>query len=95
MIEIGRRGLIAGIGALFAAPAIVKAASLMPVKVMRPSISIRALTDYAPAAFEQVRGIVTLGGLVLLAAFLLHTRIGIGILFVGVIAAAAWHVLRL
>lgn len=31
MIEIGRRGLLASIGALFAAPAIVKAASLMPI----------------------------------------------------------------
>ena len=33
-IEMERRGFITGIGALFAAPAIVRASSLMPVKVI-------------------------------------------------------------
>lgn len=32
MIELPRRKFIAGLGALFAAPAIVRASSLMPVK---------------------------------------------------------------
>ncbi len=31
-----RRGLLLGLGALFAAPAIVRAASLMPVSVLQP-----------------------------------------------------------
>ncbi len=35
MIELPRRRFIAGLGALFAAPAIVRAASLMPVSVPR------------------------------------------------------------
>lgn len=35
MIEIGRRGFLAGTGALLAAPAIVRVASLMPVQVVR------------------------------------------------------------
>jgi hypothetical protein len=33
---ISRRGLIAGIGSLLAAPAIVRASSLMPVKAFTP-----------------------------------------------------------
>lgn len=41
MLDLSRRGLIAGIGALIAAPAIVKASSLMPVTggiVTRPAL---------------------------------------------------------
>lgn len=34
-----RRGFIAGLASLFAAPAIVSASSLMPIKVMRPSLT--------------------------------------------------------
>lgn len=38
-----RRGVIGGIGLLFAAPAIVKASSLMPVKVYRPDYRLVAV----------------------------------------------------
>jgi hypothetical protein len=35
-MQATRRGFILGVGAVFAAPAIVRASSLMPVKVLRP-----------------------------------------------------------
>lgn len=35
---ISRRGLITGLASLLAAPAIVSASSLMPVKVMTPAV---------------------------------------------------------
>ncbi len=41
MTELSRRSLFAGIGALIAAPAIVRAASLMPVRAIVP---VRRLT---------------------------------------------------
>lgn len=40
MIEMNRRGLITGVISLFAAPAIVRATSLMPVKALKPSLTI-------------------------------------------------------
>lgn len=43
---INRRGLITGLISLVAAPAIVRASSLMPVKVIKP-ISYMTLDDYA------------------------------------------------
>ena len=39
MIQSTRRGFIAGLGALFAAPAIVRIESLMPVRMCRPEIA--------------------------------------------------------
>lgn len=42
MIEIGRRSVLRGLGALLCAPAIVRASSLMPVKALRP-VDIDAL----------------------------------------------------
>lgn len=42
-----RRGFVGGLLGLFAAPAIVSASSLMPVKALR-SISMRSITDYVP-----------------------------------------------
>lgn len=36
MVELSRRGFIGGLVGLVTAPAIVRAASLMPVKVMEP-----------------------------------------------------------
>ena len=42
MINPTRRKLIGGIGLLFAAPAIVKASSLMPVKVYKAPMFIAA-----------------------------------------------------
>lgn len=38
---IGRRGFITGLGTLVAAPAIVRAGSLMPVRVWSPPLIIR------------------------------------------------------
>ena len=40
---IGRRGFLTGLGALFAAPAIVRVASLMPVSVMPEEEVLRGL----------------------------------------------------
>lgn len=40
---IGRRGFIAGIGALIAAPAIVRASSLMPVRAPKHIYELRTL----------------------------------------------------
>lgn len=37
IIQPNRRSFIAGLGAVFAAPAIVRASSLMPVKVLAPT----------------------------------------------------------
>lgn len=42
MMNLTRRKLIGGIGLLFAAPAIVKASSLMPVKMYKASMFIAA-----------------------------------------------------
>ncbi len=39
-IELPRRGFLLGLGSLIVAPAIVRAGSLMPVKVYRPGIII-------------------------------------------------------
>lgn len=43
-----RRGLLLGLGALFAAPAIVRAASLMPVSVLKPKLLIDGLDIDVP-----------------------------------------------
>ena len=43
---INRRGLITGLIAFAAAPAIVRASSLMPVKVIKPTITIQEYADY-------------------------------------------------
>lgn len=44
---LARRSFIAGLATLIAAPAIVHAGNLMPVRALAPSpISMRLLTDY-------------------------------------------------
>lgn len=48
---INRRGLITGLISLAAAPAIVRATSLMPVKVIKPVIT---LEDYANLIFKPM-----------------------------------------
>lgn len=50
MIE--RRSFITGLIALVAAPAIVRAGSLMPIRQMR--ISMRCITQYCPFPFEPL-----------------------------------------
>jgi len=44
---IGRRELIGSLGLLIAAPAIVKASSLMPVKAIEPGLRFLTLDDWA------------------------------------------------
>lgn len=51
MIETSRRGLLLGLGALVAAPAIVRATSIMPVKAMPTAIEF--LTDQAPPQWRN------------------------------------------
>jgi hypothetical protein len=48
-MEVGRRGFIIGLGAVFAAPAIVRASSLMPIKVYREPVS-----DWLPCHGQQL-----------------------------------------
>jgi hypothetical protein len=54
---LSRRGLITGLASLVAAPAIVRASSLMPVKAWAPEV----LTDfdlfkYGPALWDSAEG---------------------------------------
>lgn len=42
---LSRRGLITGLISLAAAPAIVRASSLMPVKVMEPTLTSQQILD--------------------------------------------------
>lgn len=51
---INRRGLITGLISLAAAPAIVRASSLMPVKVIKSEISIYELMQIILKANERV-----------------------------------------
>ena len=44
---IARRSFLAGLGSLLAAPAIVHAGNLMPVKASPLSMSMRCITEYA------------------------------------------------
>jgi hypothetical protein len=55
-----RRGFLAGLGSLLAAPAIVHAGNLMPVKVMRPGVTITPYRSFAYAleADEDVLTVV-------------------------------------
>lgn len=46
MIELPRRQFLTGLASLMVAPAIVKASSLMPVKLFKPAIDMSLLTDY-------------------------------------------------
>jgi hypothetical protein len=61
---IQRRRFMAGLGTLFAAPAIVRAASLMPVSVVRPPLSLAMTWDIyldkilAPAAAKLAADIM-------------------------------------
>lgn len=51
---INRRGLITGLISLAAAPAIVRVSSIMPVKVIKPEISMYELTQIILKANEKV-----------------------------------------
>lgn len=47
MIELPRRKFITGLASLIAAPAIVRASSLMPVKLFKPSMNVmNVMTNY-------------------------------------------------
>lgn len=52
MIETSRRGLLTGLSALVAAPAIVRASSLMPVKALQNVVPKRIVSvDFAGGGF--------------------------------------------
>ncbi len=53
---MNRRGLLLGLGALFAAPAIVRVASLMPVSVLQPELLISGLEISDPDTFGIMVG---------------------------------------
>lgn len=57
MTLLDRRQLITGIGAFLCAPAIVRASSLMPIKVIKPSFDFIILVGHShfmsPIKFEQ------------------------------------------
>lgn len=45
MVDLSRRGFIGGLIGIMAAPSIVRAASLMPVKVMEPVFTLDMLEE--------------------------------------------------
>jgi hypothetical protein len=51
-IDLSRRGFLGGLGAvLIVAPAIVRATSLMPVKVLEEQIGFRSMLEDIPGAY--------------------------------------------
>jgi hypothetical protein len=55
MIQISRRSLIRGLGALIAAPAVIRVASLMPIKVWDESLDIaEGWIDYGDQSLEAL-----------------------------------------
>lgn len=54
MKMLSRRGLITGLISLAAAPAIVRASSLMPVKVMEPALTMEQLLALRIADAERI-----------------------------------------
>lgn len=48
-ISVSRRGFLAGLTAAIAAPAIVKATSLMPIKVVKPTMQDLVVYGRSPA----------------------------------------------
>jgi len=54
-MNIGRRGFITGLISLAAAPAIVRASSLMPVKVMEPVDPLALVQQHLDAAYARLR----------------------------------------
>lgn len=57
-----RRAFVGGLVALIAAPAIVRASSLMPIKTLEPDfiwLSHDDMMDYHPGTIEQIASIVT------------------------------------
>lgn len=57
---IRRRGFIAGLGALLAAPAVVRAGSLMPVRVMPDPESMMTLAQWSVRYPVDIREVVNL-----------------------------------
>lgn len=51
MIEPSRRGLLLGLGAIIAAPAIVRASSLMPIKALRSPVLVCEVGEWRGVRF--------------------------------------------
>jgi hypothetical protein len=72
-LTMNRRGFLTGIGALIAAPAIVRYGSLMPVRGIIQSVSLRPLSVYNVGADQDITRLDVLYGPVFVYPFL-HVR---------------------